>query len=205
MEIVRGASFLSMVFSSRAFLHERAVNEMNAPTDRTKWHMTPQTVNAYYSPPLNEIVFPAGILQPPFFDPDADDAVNYGAMGAIVGHEMTHAFDDKGRKFNFEGNMVDWWTASDAAEYERRVEVMVQQANEFDVFGQKVQGKLTCGENIADLGGLRLAYRAMKSLPGFDDTVVLNGFTPSQRFFLGWAQSWRQNINKERALQLVTV
>ena len=205
MDIVPNTSFLSMVFASHAFHHQRDVNEMNVPTDRSKWFMTPQTVNAYYHPSLNEIVFPAAILQPPFFNPEADDAVNYGAMGAVVGHEMTHGFDDKGRKFNYEGNMIDWWTAADAEEYESRVDVMVRQANEFDVFGQNVQGKLTCGENIADLGGLRLAYRAMKSRPGFDDSVELNGFTPTQRFFLGWAQAWRQNITKERALQLVTL
>jgi putative endopeptidase len=145
--------------------------------------LTPQTVNAYYHPSLNEIVFPAAILQHPFFDRDADDAVNYGAMGAVVGHEMTHGFDDKGRKFNSEGNMVDWWTEEDAKEYESRVEVMVDQANSFKVHGQAVQGKLTCGENIADLGGLRLAYRAFKSQDGFDSLPMIDGFTPTQRFF----------------------
>lgn len=167
--------------------------------------LTPQTVNAYYHPSLNEIVFPAAILQHPFFDRDADDAVNYGAMGAVVGHEMTHGFDDKGRKFNSEGNMIDWWTEEDAKEYESRVEVMVDQANSFKVHGQAVQGKLTCGENIADLGGLRLAYRAFKSQDGFDSLPMIDGFTPTQRFFLGWAQCWRQNVTKERALQLLTL
>ena len=123
--------------------------------------MTPQTVNDYYHPSLNEIIFPAAILQHPFFDKDADDAVNFGSMGAVIGHEMTHGFDDKGRKFDYEGNMVDWWTEEDGKEYERRVEVMVEQANEFLVYGQAVKGKLTSGENIADLGGLRLAVRAL--------------------------------------------
>lgn len=126
-------------------------------------------------------------------------------MGAVVGHEMTHGFDDKGRKFNYEGNMLDWWTAEDAEEYEKRVEVMVEQANAFQVHGASVQGKLTCGENIADLGGLRLALRALRATAGFDDTVQIDGFTPTQRFFLGWAQCWRQNVTKERALQLLTI
>jgi putative endopeptidase len=126
-------------------------------------------------------------------------------MGAVVGHEMTHGFDDKGRKFNFEGNMIDWWTEEDAKEYESRVEVMINQANAFKVHGQSVQGKLTCGENIADLGGLNLAYRALKAQKGFDSCPMIDGFTPTQRFFLGWAQCWRQNVTKERALQLLTL
>jgi putative endopeptidase len=154
---------------------------------------------------LNEIVFPAAILQPPFFNPNADDAVNYGSMGAVVGHEMTHGFDDKGRKFNSEGNMIDWWTEADGKEYDNRVEVMVEQANSFQVHGQSVQGKLTCGENIADLGGLRLAYRALKAQPGFDTAPLIDGYTPTERFFLAWAQCWRQNVTKDRALQLLTL
>lgn len=205
LDIKEDDKFLSMVFKSRAFHHERDVKEMNAPTDRDKWFMTPQTVNAYYHPSLNEIVFPAAILQPPFFNPEADDAVNYGAMGAVVGHEMTHGFDDKGRKFNADGNMLDWWTEADGAEYEKRVKVMVEQANSYKVHGQAVQGKLTCGENIADLGGLRLAFRALRSQLGFDSSPLIGGFSPTQRFFLGWAQCWRQNVTKERALQLLTL
>jgi len=197
--------FLSMVIKSRQFDHNLEVKEMNAPTDKDKWFMTPQTINAYYHPSLNEIVFPAAILQAPFFDPDADDAINYGAMGAVVGHEMTHGFDDKGRKFNFSGNMVDWWTKDDADEYEKRVEVMVEQANAYEVHGQNVQGKLTCGENIADLGGLRLSLRALMSQKGFDKKSSIHGFTPVQRFFLGWANCWRQNVTQERALQLLTL
>eukprot|EP00545_Synedropsis_sp_CCMP1620_P006682 CAMPEP_0119002970 /NCGR_PEP_ID=MMETSP1176-20130426/269_1 /TAXON_ID=265551 /ORGANISM="Synedropsis recta cf, Strain CCMP1620" /LENGTH=731 /DNA_ID=CAMNT_0006954519 /DNA_START=106 /DNA_END=2301 /DNA_ORIENTATION=- len=198
-------SFLSMVFKARAFDHARDVKEMNQPTNRDKWFLTPQTVNAYYHPSLNEIVFPAAILQPPFFNKDADDAVNYGAMGAVVGHEMTHGFDDKGRKFNADGNMIDWWTEEDATEYEKRVEVMVNQASEFKVFDQAVQGKLTCGENIADSGGILLAYRALQNVEGFDAMPNIDGFTPTQRFFLSWAQAWRQNITKERSLQLLTL
>ena len=205
MELDANQAFVTLYMLSRKFHHEREMKEINAPTDRVKWEMTPQTINAYYHPSLNEIVFPAAILQPPFFNLEADDAVNYGAMGAIVGHEMTHGFDDQGCKFNAQGNMVDWWTEEDKVEYERRVQVMVDQANEFEVEGQKVQGKLTCGENIADLGGLRLAYRALRSTPGFDDTKLIGGFTPTQRFYLAWATGWRQNIKKERALQLLTL
>jgi putative endopeptidase len=167
--------------------------------------MTPQTINAYYHPSLNEIVFPAAILQHPFFDKDADDAVNFGAMGAVVGHEMTHAFDDKGRKFDSSGILNDWWTDEDGKEYDRRVQVMVEQANSYEVHGQKVQGKLTSGENIADLGGLRLALRALKATKEFESTSMIDGFTPAQRFFLSWSQCWRQNITKERSLQLLTL
>jgi putative endopeptidase len=167
--------------------------------------MTPQTVNAYYHPSLNEIVFPAAILQHPFFDKDADDAVNFGAMGAVIGHEMSHGFDDQGRKYDYTGVLNDWWTEEDSKEYEARVKVMVEQANRFDVHGQKVQGSLTSGENIADLGGLRLALRALKATEGFDDDAKIDGFTPTQRFFLSWAQCWRQNITKERSLQLLTI
>jgi len=205
LDIQEKDPFLTMVFKSRKFDHIREVKEMNAPTDKDKWFMTPQTVNAYYHPNLNEIVFPAAILQAPFFDPDADDAINFGSMGAVVGHEMTHGFDDKGRKFNFEGNMLDWWTKDDGEEYEKRVQVMVDQANKIVIHGQNVQGKLTCGENIADLGGLRLALRALKGHLGDGADVIIDGFTPTQRFFLGWAFCWRQNITKERALQLLTI
>ena len=154
---------------------------------------------------MNEIVFPAAILQAPFFDRDADDAVNYGAMGAVIGHEMTHGFDDKGRKFDFAGTLADWWTEDDAEEYEKRVEVMVDQANKYEVYGQFVQGKLTSGENIADLGGLRLALRALKAESTYSAETLVDGFTPVQRFFLSWAQCWRQNITKERSLQLLTI
>jgi putative endopeptidase len=205
LTFVKDEPFLSLVLKSRAFHHGRVVAEMNAPTDRDMWFMTPQTVNAYYHPSLNEIVFPAAILQHPFFDKNADDAVNFGAMGCVVGHEMTHGFDDKGRKFDAQGVLHDWWTADDAAEYEKRVNVMVEQANSFHVHGKAVQGKLTSGENIADLGGLRLALAALRATKDYDETNLIDGFTPVQRFFLSWAQCWRQNIGKERSLQLLTI
>jgi len=205
LNIVAGEPFLSMVFKSRHFDHLEELKEMNAPTDKKKWFLTPQTINAYYHPNLNEIVFPAAILQAPMFDPDADAAINFGAIGAVVGHEMTHGFDDKGRKFNFEGNMVDWWTKEDAEEYEKRVAVMVEQANAVEIHGQKLKGNLTSGENIADLGGLRLSLTALMSQPGYDKDELVDGFNPIQRFFIGWANCWRQNITKERAVQLLTL
>ncbi|KAL7550545.1 hypothetical protein ACHAWF_013765 [Thalassiosira exigua] len=205
LEIDAKMSLVEMIFASRRFDFARAVREMNAPTDRKKWFMYPQTVNAYYHPSLNEIVFPSAILQPPFFHPGADPAVNYGAMGAVVGHEMTHGFDDSGRKYDADGNMRDWWTKEDGEEYEKRVAVMVSQADAFLVHDRAVKGKLTCGENIADLGGLRLAYRALRSRPAFAEEPRIDGFTQTQRFFLSWAQCWRQNITKERSLQLITL
>ena len=178
--------------------------------------MLPQQINAYYHPNLNEIVFPAAILQPPFFDASADDAVNLGSFGAVVGHEMTHGFDDQGRQYDHRGNLSDWWEKADAEEYERRVAVQVAQAGKVEVYGKPLNGKLTCGENIADLGGLKLAYKALRAsqaqtqaqaqgrasggeVPqGRGVTARINGFTAEQRFFLAWAQLWRQNISKEQ-------
>lgn len=205
LKIDDGDHFLTMVLKARAFANFIENKEMNAPTDRNKWFMTPQTINAYYHPNLNEIVFPAAILQPPIFDKDADLAVNFGAMGAVVGHEMTHGFDDKGKEFNYQGVLKNWWTEADSKEYTDRVNVMIEQANDFEVHGQHVQGKLTSGENIADLGGVRLALRALKATEGYDDSAKIDGFSPIQRFFLSWAQCWRQNITKERSLQLLTI
>ena len=156
--------------------------------------MTPPTVNAYYNPQLNEIVFPAGILQPPFYDPAADDAVNYGAMGAVIGHEMTHGFDDQGRQFDKDGNLADWWTKTDADKYNAEADKVVKQFDGYTVLDSvtHVQGKLTLGENIADFGGLTVAYAALQKALGNGPRRPIDGFTPEQRFFLGWAQVWRQ-------------
>jgi putative endopeptidase len=162
--------------------------------------MTPPTVNAYYAPTLNEIVFPAGILQPPFYDPNADDAVNYGGMGAVIGHEMTHGFDDQGRQFDASGNLRDWWTAQDAAAYKARAQLVSDQFDRYTVIDSAthVNGKLTLGENIADLGGLTIAYAAFqKSLAGKPRPANIDGFTPEQRFFLSWAQVWREASRPE--------
>jgi putative endopeptidase len=181
-------------------------SRLGKPVDRTEWGMTPPTVNAYYNPQMNEIVFPAGILQPPFYDPNADDAVNYGAMGAVIGHEMTHGFDDEGRQFDAQGNLRDWWTAEDAAKYDAQAKLVVDQFNGYTVVDSNthVNGKLTEGENIADLGGLKIAYLAMeKSLKEKGRPGLIDGFTPEQRFFLGWAQVWREETRPEMQRTLV--
>ena len=210
MNVVVG-NHIGNVLEARQYGHRLELSRMNAPTDTDRWFMTPQTVNAYYHPSLNEIVFPAAILQPPFFDPAADLAVQYGSLGAVVGHEMTHGFDDQGRKYDDEGNLRDWWTAEDGVEYQKRVDVMVAQAGEFEVHGLKLNGKLTCGENVADLGGVKLSLRALqaelrkRSSSGLPPPPLINGFTPTQRLFLAWSQNWRENVKKERAIQLVTL
>ena len=158
-----------------------------------EWSMTPPTVNASYSSSLNQIQFPAGILQPPFFDPNADDAVNYGALGAVIGHEMTHGFDDSGRQFDAQGNLRDWWTPEDAAKYKAAAQLVVDQFNGYTVVDSvsHVNGRLTLGENIADLGGLTVAYYAMEKAIAGKPHAKIDGFTPEQRFFLAWAQIWR--------------
>jgi predicted metalloendopeptidase len=160
--------------------------------DRGEWGLTASTVNAYYEPTRNEIVFPAGILQPPFFDPEADDAVNYGAIGMVIGHEMTHGFDDQGRQYDEKGNLRDWWQASDAKAYDQRAAMVVKEFDSFEAQpGLHVNGKLTLGENIADLGGLKIAYAAWRASLHGQEPAPIDGFTGPQRFFLGFAQSWR--------------
>lgn len=190
------ALHLQNVQAVRAFEFAREIARINAPTDKTRWFMTPQTVNAYYHPSLNEIVFPAAILQPPFFDAKADLAVQFGSLGAVVGHEMTHGFDDQGRKYDCAGNLRDWWSAADGEEYARRAQRMIDQAAKFTVYDVALNGSLTCGENIADLGGVKLALRALDrelaSNPSQASSTI-NGLTPHQRFFVAWSQSWREN------------
>ncbi len=176
--------------------------KVGKPVDRTEWGMTPPAVNAYYNPTWNEIVFPAGILQPPFYDPKADDGVNYGAMGAVIGHEMSHGFDDQGRRFDAKGNLRDWWTKSDADKYNAQAQRVVEQFNAYTIVDSTthVNGKLTLGENIGDLGGLKIAYLALeKSLKEHGRPANIDGFTPEQRFFLGWAQVWRTLQSDEGA------
>ncbi len=194
-------SYFANVKRAALFDFNRQIRKINKPVDPTEWHMLPQTVNAYYNPLSNEIVFPAAILQPPFFDHDADDAVNYGAMGAIIGHEMTHGFDDSGRKYDAKGNLRDWWTKGDGENFNKRAAIIVKQYNRYapvDTF--HVNGEMTQGENIADLGGLTISYSALeKSLVGKPRTKI-DGFTPEQRFFLSWAQAWRNNIRREELL-----
>jgi putative endopeptidase len=180
------------------------VNRLGKPIDKTEWAMTPPTVNAYYSPQKNEIVFPAGILRFPFFDFEADDAINYGGIGAVIGHEMTHGFDDQGRQFDADGNLQDWWTKTDADEFKKRADEVVQQYNGYTVLDTlHVNGKLTLGENLADLGGLSIAYEAFKNTKQGQSAEKIDGFTPDQRFFLNWSQVWRNNILPEAAAQRI--
>lgn len=197
--------YFSNVRAARVWAEARDWAKIGKPTNRTEWVMTPPTVNAYYNPNLNEIVFPAGILQPPFYDPDADDAVNYGAMGAVIGHEMSHGFDDEGRQFDEAGNLRDWWTKEDAAKYDTEAQKIVRQFDAYTVLdtATHVQGKLTLGENIGDFGGLTVAYAAMENALAKNPQPVIDGFTPEQRFFLGWAQVWREVDRPEYSRLLI--
>ena len=184
--------------------YNESVGQLGKPVDRTRFGMTPPTVNAYYSPTLNEIVFPAGILQFPFFDPNADDAVNYGGIGAVIGHEMSHGFDDSGSQYDAEGNLKNWWTAEDKAKFDAKTKALGEQFDAYTVLDTvHVIGKLTMGENIGDLGGLNAAYTAFKMTKQGKSTEKIDGFTPDQRFFLAWAQVWRGNILPESAAQLI--
>jgi putative endopeptidase len=177
--------------------HEQIIR-VNKPVDKKEWGMTPPTVNAYYNPAFNEIVFPAGILQFPFFDKNADDAINYGAIGAVIGHEMTHGFDDQGRQYDKDGNLKDWWVKTDADQFKTRVQVMIDQYNKFTVLDTvHVNGSLTQGENLADIGGLAIAYQAFKNTPEGKSDTKIDGFTPDQRFFLSFAQVWRIKTRDE--------
>ena len=197
-------SYVQNMLRSDAFEMRYRINKLGKPVDRGEWGMTPPTVNAYYNPSLNEIVFPAGILQPPFFDAKADDAVNYGAIGAVIGHEITHGFDDQGSRSDAEGNLKNWWTADDRARFNAKTDKLVKQYDEcVAVDDQHVNGKLTLGENIADLGGVTIAYAAyQKSLNG-KDAPVIDGFTGPQRFFLGYAQAWREAIREAELRMMV--
>jgi putative endopeptidase len=192
-------SYVMNVLRANQFAYNYDINRIGKPTDRTEWGMTPQTVNAGYNPLENDITFPAGILQPPFFDPNADDAVNYGGIGGGIGHEMTHGFDDEGRQYDAVGNLKDWWTPEDTKKYTESASLMEQQLNEFVAVDTiHLKGKLMLGEAIADLGGLTIAYSAwQKSLQGKPAPEKIDGYTPEQRFFLGWAQVWRNNIRPQ--------
>lgn len=184
--------------------YNEMVSRFGKPVDRTRWSMTPPTINAYYNASSNEIVFPAGILQAPFFDFDADDAVNYGGIGAVIGHEMTHGFDDNGSQYAADGNLRNWWTTADAEQFKQRTNLVVNQYNDFTVLDTlHVNGRLTLGENIADLGGLSIAYEAFTHTDQFKKGKSIDGFTPQQRFFLNWAQIWRNNALPETQAQLI--
>ena len=199
---VKADDLVGNVMRSRKVEHDRQVAKLGAPIDRSEWFMTPQTVNAYYNPGMNEIVFPAAILQPPFFDLNAEDAVNYGGIGAVIGHELGHGFDDQGSKYDGDGNLKSWWTDEDRKNFEARTKQLIAQYDQFEPLpGQKVNGAFTVGENIGDLGGLTIAYKAYKlSLDGKEGPVI-DGLTADQRLFMGWGQIWRRKYRDENLLQ----
>ena len=204
--VIKRNDFIGNLQSIRNFEYNKMVNHMGKPVDKTEWGMTPPTINAYYNPANNEIAFPAGILQFPFFDFGADDAVNYGGIAAVIGHELTHGFDDEGRQYAADGNLKEWWTADDAKKFTERADLVVKQYDAFTVNDSlHVNGKLTLGENLADLGGLNIAYEAFKKTAEGKSDKKIDGFTPDQRFFLSWAQVWRSNILPEYAAQLIMV
>ncbi|NDK55030.1 M13 family metallopeptidase [Pontibacter fetidus] len=203
LQVDRNA-YAANVMRASQFAFKKNIGKIGQPIDRTEWFMSPPTVNAYYNPSMNEIVFPAGILQPPFFDPNADDAVNYGGMGAVIGHELTHGFDDQGAKYDFAGNLKDWWTKEDLEKFNARASMVDQQYSGYTVLDNlHVNGKLTMGENIADIGGLNIAYTALQKALKDKNPGLIAGFTPEQRFFLAWAQIWRVNMRDEAQNQQI--
>jgi len=188
------------------FEHNRAMKKLPGPIERHEWFITPQTVNAFYNSSMNEITFPAAILQPPFFDMGADDAVNYGGIGAVIGHEFSHGFDDQGRKSDGDGNLKEWWTEEDETKFNERAHVMIEQFNAFEPFDSvNVNGELTLGENIGDMAGLTIAYRAYKNSLNGKEAPIIDGITGEQRFFMGWTQVWRRNVREKRARQLILI
>ena len=190
--------FIKNIISASKWQYNFELNKLGRPVDRSEWGMTPPTVNAYYNPGFNEIVFPAGILQYPFFDENADDAVNYGAIGGVIGHEMTHGFDDQGRLYSFDGNLSNWWTPADSTNFVTKADVVINQFNKILVIDTlHANGQLTEGENLADLGGINIAYEAFKKTKQGQGNDKIDGFTPDQRFFLSWAQVWRANTRPE--------
>ncbi len=205
LEVTRDV-FFANIEASDLFDFNYMISKLGKSVDKSEWHMTPQTVNAYYNPSFNEIVFPAGILQYPFFTLNADDAVIYGAIGAVIGHEMTHGFDDQGSQYAADGNLKNWWTAEDKKKFEVKTKMVVDQFNNYRILDNKaVNGQLTLGENIADLGGVTIAYEAFKKTKQGSSSALIDGFTPDQRFFLSWAQVWRANIvDAAAAKRLVT-
>ena len=203
-------SYFANVIRSNEFDVQYMISKIDKPVDRNEWLMTPQTVNAYYNPTTNEICFPAGILQPPFFDMNADDAVNYGAIGVVIGHEMTHGFDDQGRQYDINGNLNDWWSSSDAENFKNNAQVLVDCFNKVKILDDPetyANGQLTLGENIADNGGLHISYVALQNAiaKGQVNAEKMDGFTPAQRFFIAYAGVWASNIRDKAALQLTTI
>lgn len=203
---IKDDSYWANIERANLWGHAEMVAKAGKPVDKDEWLMTPQTVNAYYNPTTNEICFPAAILQPPFFDMNADDAFNYGAIGVVIGHEMTHGFDDQGRQYDKDGNLKDWWTEEDAKKFEERANVMVAFFDSIEVApGVHANGKMTLGENIADHGGLQVAFQAFKNATAGAPLEVKDGFTPEQRFFLAYAGVWANNIRPEAVLQMTKI
>ena len=207
LNIVQG-DLLGNFLRANEFESKRQVNKISKPVDRGEWQMTPPTVNAYYDPAKNEIVFPAGILQPPFFDKKMDDGVNFGAIGLVIGHELTHGFDDEGRQFDPQGNLRDWWTKEDGAEFEKRASCIANEYSNFvSVDDLKLNGRLTLGENTADNGGARIALMALNHLIAEDNTgkaaEKIDGYTPQQRYFLGFGRAWCSKMRPEYSRMLV--
>jgi len=199
---IKGTDLIANLKEATRFFTHRNRSKLGQPIDRHEWGMNPQRVNAYYNPTKNEIVFPAAILQPPFFNLAADEAVNYGGIGAVIGHEMGHGFDDQGSKYDGDGNLKNWWTEEDRARFEQRTNKLVEQYNGFTVVdGTHVKGEFTQGENIGDLSGLSIAYKAFKR--NYKDNRVIDGYTPEQRFFLGWAQVWKRKYRDEELLRRI--
>lgn len=195
---VKADAYVLNVMRAEEFSYRTMIDKLGKPVDKGEWQMLPHQVNAYYEPTLNEIVFPAAIMQPPFYYPEADDATNYGSLGAVIGHEITHGFDDQGSKYDGSGNMVDWWTDNDRKLFEEKSKVLIECFNKFEALpGVFVNGELTIGENIADLGGLSTAYQALQSSREGKASVSINGFNEEQRFFLAFGQVWKQNIKEE--------
>ena len=206
LDIDPSKSYWENIQNARRFLSEYEYGQLEKPVDKDRWYMTPQTVNAYYEPSSNEICFPAGILQAPYFDPNADAACNYGAIGVVIGHEMTHGFDDQGRNFDHNGNMVDWWTPEDAAKFQQLADKLgAQYSAEIIADDVHANGTFTMGENIADHGGLRVAYSAFKNTEQGKGDTKIDGFTPDQRFFLSYANVWANNITKQEMLRRTKV
>ncbi|HTF05518.1 MAG TPA: M13 family metallopeptidase, partial [Bacteroidia bacterium] len=198
-------SYVRNYLNSNQFDVKFQLGKFGKPVDKTEWGMTPATINAYYNPSYNEIVFPAAIMQSPFFDAKADDAVNYGAMGAVIGHELTHGFDDQGSMFDGDGNMKNWWSEQDRMNFENKTKMLVDQFNHFVVMDSlTVNGELTLGENIADLGGLTIAYYAFQlAQEKSPQPKTIDGFTPNQRFFISWAQAWRNSQRPKSLMMMV--
>lgn len=202
--VIKRNDYLGNIRSCNAWGYADRISKLGKPVDKTEWNFTPPTINASYSPTKNEITFPAGILQSPFFELDADDAINYGGIGAVIGHEMTHGFDDQGRKYDADGNLRDWWNEEDAKQFNLKADKIVAQYNDYTILDTvHVNGKLTLGENLADLGGLSIAYDAFKNTAQGKSTKKINGYTPDQRFFYSWAQIWRGSILPETAAQFI--